>query len=64
MASGYKRSIDKAIAKADAGDTTGAVKLLNSLKTTVQRSTPQKVPTTASAEIVARIDEVIAELNA
>lgn len=62
-ANGFIRTIDKAIAKINAGDSAGAIKLLNSLKTTINRQTSKKIPSDVSGNLVAQIDLVIARLQ-
>ena len=62
-ANGLNRTIDKAISKINTGDAAGAIKLLNSLKTTINRQTPGKIASSDSANIVAQIDLVILRLN-
>ncbi|MHB1483430.1 MAG: InlB B-repeat-containing protein [Saccharofermentanales bacterium] len=57
---GLVRTIDKAIAKINAGDNAGAIKLLNSLKTTITRQIPRKIP---ANDWTTQIDQVISRLN-
>lgn len=62
-ASGLIRTIDKAIAKINAGDQAGAIKLLNSLITTINRQTPKKIASSDAGYLVAQIELVIVRLN-
>lgn len=59
-ANGLVRTIDKAIVKINAGDNAGAIKLLNSLKTTINRQIPRKIP---SGDLVDQINLVIGRLT-
>jgi uncharacterized repeat protein (TIGR02543 family) len=62
-ANGLIRTVDKAIAKVNSGDVAGAIKLLDSLKTTIIRQTPKKIPLAASDALVTKIDQIILELK-
>ena len=62
-ASGLVRTIHKAVDKINASDNAGAIKLLNSLKTSISRQTPKKIPTDSSGDLVVQIDQVIVRLN-
>ena len=59
-ANGLLRTIDKVFVKINAGDTAGAVKLLNALKTTINRQIPRKIP---AGDLVAQIDQIIIRIN-
>ena len=61
-ANGLVRNIDKAIAKINAGDYDGAIKLLTSTKTTINRQTPRKIASSDATDLVAQIDLVITRL--
>ena len=61
-ASGLLRTIDKTIIKINTGDTAGAVKLLSSLKTTINRQTPRKISSADSINLVTQIDLVVNRL--
>jgi len=63
-ASGMLRTIDKAISKVNAGDIAGAKKLLASLKTTIVRGTPRKIPLAESDRLLSWIDQAVAKLGA
>jgi uncharacterized repeat protein (TIGR02543 family) len=62
-ANGLIRNINKAIDKINAGDQAGAIKILNSLITTINRQTPRKIPAIESVDLVAQIEQVIIRLN-
>ena len=62
-ANGLIRTIDKAILKINTGDYAGAIKLLNSLITTINRQTPKKIAPSDAAYLVAQIELVIARLK-
>ena len=61
-ANGLVRTIDKAIVKTNAGDFAGALKLLNSMKTKINRQIPRKIAESDAADLLVQIDLIISRL--
>jgi hypothetical protein len=56
------RNIDKAIAKINAGDFEGALKILNSMIVTINRQIPRKIAASDAADLLVQIDRIISRL--